>query len=238
MAKKSKTVSVVGSPKSGASTASKASPTKNLVETFIPSQKSSQNEKKDRLKQVKNLTKQANDLIASASGGVLADPGKFKDILAKLQGLGKGERVQSLREKKKAAIEASRPKVTQPVVDPYRETSLDTFYDSSVFTPSPTTTYSPGYGDSGSGYTISSASMSSGPSWDQTYSQDLDKWLSQYQAEQAGRATDYQSMLTDLASQEGKFDPDLFRSLLGELESSKKRQKEWNERSARQAYKY
>jgi hypothetical protein len=75
-------------------------------------------------------------------------------------------------------------------------------------------------------------------SWEQGYQQDLSNWLDQYKTEQSGRAADYESMLTDVASQEGQFDPDLFRGLLGELESSKRRQKEWNEQSAKAAYKY
>lgn len=228
-------------PSSGGSKPSVSSPSKapkTPTPTFIPTAKpsggssSSGNKKQDR---VKNLTKQANQLIASASGGAIADPAKFKTILGKLKNLGKDQKVQNLRSKKQAAVAASRPKEVTSVTN--NETTSNVF-DDSVFESSPTTTYTPGYTSGESGYTGGTSSAPSGPSWDETYSQDLDKWLSQYQTEQAGRASDYQSMLNDLASQEGMFDPDLFRSLLGELESSKKRQKEWNERSAREAYKY
>lgn len=227
-----------GGSKPSVSLPSKAS--KTPTPTFIPTAKpsggsgSSGNKKQDR---VKNLTKQANQLIASASGGAIADPAKFKDILSKLKKLGKDERVKDLRSKKQSAVAASRPKDQSPTnLDNSEDTS--TTIDNSVFENYPTTEFLPGYGDSGSGYSSSTSSTSSGPSWEEGYSQDLSNWLDQYKNEQAGRAADYESMLSDLVSQEGTFDPERFRSLLLELESSKKRQKEWNERSAREAYKY
>lgn len=196
---------------------------------------------------VATLTQKAKTLIATASDGAIADPAKFKDILGKLKDLGKEKRVDTLRTQKQQAVAASVKKPEQTSVSP-TESTVST-YIPPVETTLPLSSDSSGFSDvssdgGGSTYTPSYSSAStqgtasSGPSWDSTYSSDIQKWLDEYQKEQAGRATDYTSMLTDLTSQAGKFDPDLFRSLLGELESSKKRQKEWNEFSAKAAYKY
>ena len=74
--------------------------------------------------------------------------------------------------------------------------------------------------------------------WLQDYSAEQTKRQEQYAADQERARSDYQSMLAEVGTKEGAFDPDLFRSLLGELESSKRRQKDWNELSAKAAYKY
>ena len=251
-------------PQGGGQAKSVATPTASVTSksnktptpTFIPANKpsggsgSSGNKKQDR---IQNLTKQANQLISSASGGAIADPGKFKEVLSKLKKLGKDDRVEALREKKQKAVASTKvqnggnnqvtPGLTQGDLDSaiqnafanytpggLTQEDLDAALAGLDFGNKGELGESYGGGDSGGG--------GGGSSWEQGYTNDLNKWLSEYQNEQAGRATDYQSMLTDIASQEGQFDPNLFRSLLGELESSKKRQKEWNERSARAAYKY
>jgi len=185
---------------------------------------------------VATLTQKAKSLIQTASDGAIADPAKFKNILGKLKDLDKDKRVKKLRQKKQAAVAASR-KPQEEVTSNYIDNSSSTVNtegttfldDSSLYAGMEDMGYTSdggGGGDTGS------------YSWNQGYTEDLNKWLSDYQAEQAGRDADYQSMLTDITSQEGQFDPELFRSLLGELESSKRRQKEWNEQSAKAAYKY
>ena len=77
--------------------------------------------------------------------------------------------------------------------------------------------------------------------------EDLDTALSSYSAQNAVQksssdagTSEFDDWVKSFESQQdvGAFDPDLFRNLLGELESSKYRQKEWNERSAKAAYKY
>ena len=98
--------------------------------------------------------------------------------------------------------------------------------------------YSGAGGREESGYDFESNLAEDLGNFKQSFSEDLNRWKDEYTSEQAGRATDYQSMMTDAASEEGEFNPDLFRNLLGELESSKRRQKDWNERTAKEAYKY
>jgi hypothetical protein len=184
---------------------------------------------------VSTLTQKAKNLIATASGGAIADPAKFKDILGKLKKLDADKRVKNLRQQKQQAVQASRLKPSSDEKDTSSVVNNDTELTKSLYLPGSsvsTGSFSSGYDGGGGG------SSGGSYSWDTGYNSDLNKWLSEYQTEQAGRAADYQSMLTDLASQEGQFDPNLFRSLLLELESSKKRQKEWNEQSAKAAYKY
>jgi len=68
----------------------------------------------------------------------------------------------------------------------------------------------------------------------------LDKQQQQQQQPQETGTSEYDDWLKSFATEQdkGAFDPNLFRGLLGELESSKRRQKDWSERSAKAAYKY
>ena len=67
----------------------------------------------------------------------------------------------------------------------------------------------------------------------------LGKQQQQQQSQDTG-GSEYQDWLNSFATEQdkGAFDPNLFNRLLGELESSKRRQKDWSERSAKAAYKY
>jgi len=70
------------------------------------------------------------------------------------------------------------------------------------------------------------------------FESDIQKFLDEFRSDQTGRQKALEDTLTDLAAQGSEFDPERFRTTLLELESSRRRQKDWNERSARQAYKY
>lgn len=227
----------------------KANKAVQVAKTYKSSSSNSKkNDKKDN--RVEKLTQQAKSLISGATSQGLADPGKFKNILGKLKDLGKGKRVETLREKKQSAVKAARPaKTDQDLTDlnnipaGYTQEDLDkAIEDALANQPSGLTEddLNSAINNALAGFQTQQEPISSSDSydWESGYQQDLTKWLDQYKTEQADRATDYQKMMTDVASKEGEFDPDLFRGLLGELESSKKRQKEWNERSAREAYKY
>jgi hypothetical protein len=67
---------------------------------------------------------------------------------------------------------------------------------------------------------------------------DIQRFLDEFRSDQDRRQQDYLNLLTDQAAKASEFDPEKFRSTLLELESSRRRQKDWNERSAKQAYKY
>ena len=220
--------------------------------TQSPSSAQKADKKDAKQERVASLTQKARDLLSGASDGKLADPGKFKDILGKLKNLGKGERVENLREQRKTVLETSR-KVTQPPGGQPPEGQPNTGLTQEDLDSAIQNALSQFKPDQGLTQEDLDAALSSFQSqfetekelpsassydWEQGYTQDLNRWMNEYKTEQEGRQKDYQSMMTDIASQEGEFDPDLFRNLLGELESSKRRQKEWNEQSAKAAYKY
>ena len=187
---------------------------------------------------VQQLTQKAKTLIGGATSEGLADPNKFKDVLGKLKDLGKDTRVQNLQTQKKEAVTAAKTAAKPPI-----------------------TTFS-GYTQEQMDEAIAKAREGSLTQDDLNAAlanqaetgltqDDLDAALSRYQsqntasqsaASDAGAAAsstnEYQDWLNSFATEQdkGAFDPDLFNSLLGELESSKYRQKQWNERSARSAY--
>lgn len=226
------------------------------------------NDKKDDKKddKIAKLTEQAKGLISGATSQGLADPGKFKDILGKLKDLGKDKRVETLREQKQEAVQSARqvtpgPGSTGLDNSNVSNTGVNTagtgltkddldraIQDALSNQPAGLTPddLNQAIGDALSNFQPqqqqsqpqAQTSPSGSYDWAAGYQQDLTDWLNEYKTEQANRAADYQKMMTDIASQEGAFDPDLFSGLLGELESSKRRQKEWNERSAKAAYKY
>jgi hypothetical protein len=70
------------------------------------------------------------------------------------------------------------------------------------------------------------------------FNTDVQRFLDEFRSDQDRRQQDYLALLSDEAAKASEFDPEKFRSTLLELESSRRRQKDWNERSARQAYKY
>jgi hypothetical protein len=72
----------------------------------------------------------------------------------------------------------------------------------------------------------------------QNFDTDIQRFLDEFRSDQDRRQQDYLALLSDEAAKASEFDPEKFRSTLLELESSRRRQKDWNERSARQAYKY
>ena len=187
---------------------------------------------------VQQLTQKAKTLIGGATSEGLADPNKFKDVLGKLKDLGKDTRVQNLQTQKKEAVTAAKTAAKPPI-----------------------TTFS-GYTQEQMDEAIAKAREGSLTQDDLNAAlanqaetgltqDDLDAALSRYQsqntasqsaASDAGAAAsstnEYHDWLNSFATEQdkGAFDPDLFNSLLGELESSKYRQKQWNERSARSAY--
>lgn len=218
------------------------------------------NDKKDDKKddKIAKLTQQAKGLISGATSQGIADPGKFKDILGKLKDLGKDKRVDTLREQKQKAVQSARQATTGPGSNDSNSSNTTNTTTTGLTQEDLDRSIKEALANQPSGLTeddlntaITNAlsgfqsqqktqteSPSSSYDWESGYQQDLSNWLNEYKTEQANRAADYQKMMTDIASQEGEFDPDLFRGLLGELESSKRRQKEWNERSAKAAYKY
>jgi hypothetical protein len=72
----------------------------------------------------------------------------------------------------------------------------------------------------------------------ENFDTDIQRFLDEFRSDQDRRQQDYLNLLTDQAAKASEFDPEKFRTTLLELESSRRRQKDWNERSARQAYKY
>lgn len=192
--------------------------------------------KQDR---VQTLTEKAKGMIAGATSEGIADPGKFKDILGKLKDLGKDKKVENLQTQKKAAVTTAKQAAVAPGLD--LNTNKDTNIDTNVTT---------------TGYTQEQLDELLGQ-LEQGYSDklgglegqigDLMNQLNQRPTEtsstqelQSAGTSEFDDWIKSFESQQdaGAFDPDLFRNLLGELESSKRRQKDWSERSAKAAYKY
>ena len=182
---------------------------------------------------VQQLTQKAKTLIGGATSEGIADPGKFKDILGKLKDLGKEGRVENLRTQKKEAVTTAKNALTPPPLGSnddndnatsftgYSQEELDELLGS----------LQEGYGEK-----ISGLESQIGDLMGQFGKQQQQQ---QQQSQDTG-GSEYQDWLTSFATEQdkGAFDPNLFNRLLGELESSKRRQKDWSERSAKAAYKY
>ena len=195
--------------------------------------KKNNNNNNDKQK-VQKLTEKAKTLIGGATSEGIADPGKFKDILGKLKDLGKEGRVENLRTQKKEAVTTAKNALALPggnlppgsnddndnatSFTGYSQEELDELLGS----------LQEGYGEK-----ISGLESQIGDLMGQFGKQ-------QQQQSQDTGGSEYQDWLTSFATEQdkGAFDPNLFNQLLGELESSKRRQKDWSERSAKAAYKY
>lgn len=211
----------------------------NFAKTFqsvSPSSSSSQQKEKTQ-ERVQTLTEKAKGLIAGATASGIADPGKFKDILGKLKDLGKTGRVESLQTQKKTAVTAARdaansanqpPPGNNPPPGGYTQEELNKLLEQ----------MQAGYTEKIGGLETQLGTLS-----EQLSQRDEPEAVSTpYPTQQSSDSgtSEFDDWLKSFESQQdvGAFDPDLFRNLLGELESSKRRQKDWSERSARAAYGY
>ena len=192
---------------------------------------------------VQQLTQKAKTLIGGATSEGLADPNKFKDVLGKLKDLGKDTKVQNLQTQKKEAVTAAKTAAKPPgtTFTGFTQEQMDDAIAKAV-----------AGAQSSTGITQEDLDAALAKQSETGLTQDdLDAALSRYQSQNtasqsaasdtgaaASSTNEYQDWLNSFATEQdkGAFDPDLFNSLLGELESSKYRQKQWNERSARSAY--
>lgn len=194
---------------------------------------------------VETLTQRAKDLISGATATGIADPAKFKDVLGKLKDLGKDKQVAALREQKTTAVTAARDAAVKPGDNNqntgYTQEQLDQAIKDAL-----------SKANTGGITKEDLDTALAGVKQTGLTQEDLDAALSKYgskNAPQTGASdtgaaaastSEFDDWLKSFSEQQdvGAFDPDLFRNLLGELESSKYRQKQWNERSARAAYTY
>lgn len=195
--------------------------------------------KKEDKKQerVQTLTEKAKALISGATSKGIADPNRFKDILGKLKDLGKDKRVDNLQTQKKEAVTTAKNALTLP------GNNLTPGLDDN----NSNATYITGYSQEDLDELLGSLQEDYGEKIGGLESQlgDLMGQLGKQQQQQQQQpqetgASEYDDWLQSFATEQdkGSFDPNLFRNLLGELESSKRRQKDWSERSAKAAYKY
>jgi hypothetical protein len=199
--------------------------------------------KQDR---VQTLTEKAKGMIAGATSEGIADPGKFKDILGKLKDLGKDTKVQNLQTQKKEAVTAAKTAAQAPGGNPppgYTQEQLDQAIKDALAKQ-----------EASGGLTQEDldAALANMQKTGLTQ-EDLDAAFSNYAAKDtssdasamatgptAAASSEFDDWIKSFSEDKdaGAFDPDLFRNLLGELESSKYRQKQWNERTAKAAYTY
>lgn len=195
--------------------------------------KKNNNNNNDKQK-VQKLTEKAKTLIGGATSEGIADPGKFKDILGKLKDLGKEGRVENLRTQKKEAVTTAKNALALPGGN-LPPGSNDDNDNATSFT---------GYSQEELDGLLGSLQESYGAQIGGLEKQigDLTGQLGQLgqQQSQGAGTSEYDDWLKSFATEQdkGAFDPNLFNRLLGELESSKRRQKDWSERSAKAAYKY
>jgi len=196
-----------------------------------------QEQKEKKQERVKALTTKAKTLITGATSEGIADPGKFKDILGKLKDLGKDKRVQNLQTQKKTAVSTAKAAAQAPGGNKFSQEDLDKAVQDALSKA----------GNSGITQEDLDAALANVGKTGLTQ-EDLDEALSRYSPQTnpldtgaaAAGTSEFDDWIKSFESQQdaGAFDPDLFRGLLGELESSKRRQKDWNERSAKASYKY
>ena len=181
---------------------------------------------------VQKLTEKAKTLIGGATSEGIADPGKFKDILGKLKDLGKEGRVENLRTQKKEAVTTAKNALIPPLPGPKNDDDDD---DAATITGYSQEELDSLLGSLQEGYSTQIGGL-------EKQIGDLTGQLGQLgqQQSQGAGTSEYDDWLKSFATEQdkGAFDPNLFNRLLGELESSKRRQKDWSERSAKAAYKY
>jgi hypothetical protein len=176
----------------------------------------------------------------TAASPKIADPKAYQKALDVLRGAGKDQRVQTLKEKVSSAKTTARTTTTSPGgTQPPGLTQSDV--DKAVS--DALTTFKEGLPAGLSEDDLQSALdtqretlMSEFGDWKQQYADTTSQM--QQQRDDAAAPTSTDLSATDISSQFEAFDPELFSSLLGELESSKRRQKDWNELSAKAGYKY
>jgi hypothetical protein len=235
-------------PSGGGGGGSQSSPARavNAATTYQATTPSSSQQKEKKQERVATLTTKAKDLISGATSTGIADLDKFKGILGKLKDLGKDTKVQNLQTQKKEAVTAAKTAAQAPGGNPppgYTQEQLDQAIKDALAK----------QGDSG-GLTQEDldAALANMQKTGLT-KEDLDAAFSSYAAKDtssdasamatgptAAASSEFDDWIKSFSEDKdaGAFDPDLFRNLLGELESSKYRQKQWNERTAKAAYTY
>lgn len=196
-------------------------------------------------KQEQKVTQATKDIKGMISGITaaspkIADPKAYQKALDVLRGAGKDQRVQTLKEKVSSAKTAARttttspggtqpPGLSQADVDKAVSDALTKFKEG----------LSPGLSEEELQSALDTQRenlMSEFGDWQKQYADTTSQMQQQREDTAAPTSTDLSA--TDISSQFEAFDPELFSSLLGELESSKRRQKDWNELSAKAAFKY
>jgi hypothetical protein len=202
-------------------------------------------------KKVEKATQQIKQTISniSASSPKIADPKAYQKALDVLKNAGKDTRVQNLKEKVQtakttaqtdirvnAAADAARKDAEARAAEQYKGAITQDDLDKIL------ADYKPAGQTEGISEEDLQAALSAQQESLMSKFGDLQN---QYQSatdnlqqQRATASADSAAASEDLNAQFEAFDPDLFSNLLGELESSKYRQKEWNERSAKAAYKY
>lgn len=191
---------------------------------------------------VTQATKDIKGMISgiTAASPKIADPKAYQKALDVLRGAGKDQRVQTLKEKVSSARTAARTTTTPPPDDKQSpgltqadiEAAINKFKEG----------LSPGLSEEDLQSALNTQRetlMSEFGDWKQQYADTTSQMQQQREEPTAASSTPSTDLsATDISSQFEAFDPELFSSLLGELESSKRRQKDWNELSAKAAFKY
>ena len=206
-------------------------------------------------KKVEKATQQIKQTIStiSASSPKIADPKAYQKALDVLKSAGKDTRVQNLKEKVQtakttaqtdirvnAAADAARKDAETKAAEQYKGAITQDDLDKILADYKPAgQTEGISEEDLQSALSAQQESLMSKFGDLQNQYQSATDSLQQQRAGSStastpGATTESENLNTEFEA----FDPDLFSNLPGELESSKYRQKEWNERSAKAAYKY
>lgn len=201
--------------------------------------------------QVARATETVREQIKSITPrtGAIADPDAYKQALAVLTSAGKTKKAEKLTTKAEKEIKADTRKGT-----------ARGFLPKPGETPKPGEGETPGSGDQNNQYDLTKdpeyQSLLEKLKQSQTDKEGLEGQLSTLGGELAGFKSQLEGLRASKAEQTGgdyqptdvststtteEFEPfsrDLFTSLLGELESSKKRQKDWDYEQALKAYKF
>ena len=192
---------------------------------------------------VTQATKDIKGMIAgiTAEAPKIADPKAYQKALDVLRGAGKEQRVETLKGKVQTARELATKPTTLPAPDdkkPPGLTQADIDAAINKFKEDLPAGLSPEDLQSALD-TQRETLMSEFGDWKQQYANTTSQMQQQREEATATPSTASTDLsATDISSQFEAFDPELFSSLLGELESSKRRQKDWNELSAKAAFKY
>lgn len=193
---------------------------------------------------VTQATKDIKGMIAgiTAEAPKIADPKAYQKALDVLRGAGKEQRVETLKGKVQTARElATKPTgSTQPTGGTQPSGLSQADIDAAI------NKFKEGLPAGLSQEDLQSALdtqretlMSEFGDWKQQYADTTSQMQQQREEATAAPSTASTDLsATDISSQFEAFDPELFSSLLNELESSKRRQKDWNELSAKAAFKY